>query len=428
MSTTENTTTPAAPAAPATRKFTGAASQDLADLIGDGLQNLGDAIENAKPAEKPAHQEVPQTAPVDQKPVPDRRFKLTPQSEEEKATEKPAEKPATQDIPDPLETAELEGAQSDASKASFKSLRDAYKNSKAEITKSRTEAEALRKELEALKAQKPVEPPTADYEAVKAENKKLADQLAKVDYANSPEFIAKYKAPIDAALGEAQETLAYNDKNVDLRTLLSKPVKDINAELANITKGMNEWDKQVVFSAVRQASKLDAGAREALANAQTNVQVQQQRSLYNSRAEFENTWNQTGIGQFLAKHSAPADADASTRSFIEAYNAGVDNIKPTAERYAFSPLAPAEAAGVAQKAAFADFYIQNAMPAIERFIGSISAERDAAVKELAAIKQSRSIGAPTGELPGNNAPSRVSNYKGHGMSLPDMSDTIRSLM
>lgn len=438
MSENTNTTTaPAATAAPAPETKTAAKSNapasEFADLVHSGLQNLGQKIEQAtqKPAEpaKPATQEPPKAnEPVK---APDRRFKLTPSKPEEAQNEPPKAQEATSkaepEQPDPLEAIEPDKGVSEASKVNFGKLREAYKGTKAEVSKWRAEAEAKAKELEAIKAQKPVEPPTADYEAAKAQVKELSERLARVDYANSPEFLAKYKVPQDSALAEAQEVLTYNDKKADLRTLLGKSPKELNAALADVTKGMNSVDQATVINAVRQAAKLESGAQEALKNAKANVENQSQRSIYQSRTDFEATWQQTGLGQYLQKQVAPEGLDADSKSFIDSYNQGIDSIKPAAEKYAFGQLSTKETASVAQKAALADFYIQHGIPAIERFLNSVSTERDALAAENKALKSARSPGVPVSSAQGSAPAIRSTRYSPTGDSVQDMADTIRNV-
>lgn len=408
MSDTNNTTTaPAAPAAPATPQQ--GVPQNLVSLDAIWRKTVAEPADARMRGEAPP--DTVQTKPepakaIEQKPAeptktPDRRFKLTPQKPEESKQEPAkAQEVATKhehEQSDPLESIEPDKGVSEASKVNFGKLREAYKGTKAEVSKWRAEAEARAKELEALKANKPVEPPTADYEATKAQVKELSERLARVDYANSPEFLAKYKVPQDSALAEAQEVLTYNDKKADLRTLLGKSPKELNAALADVTKGMNSVDQATVINAVRQAAKLESSAQEALKNAKANIENQSQRSLYQSRTDFEATWNETGLGQYLQKQAVPSDVDGDSKSFIESYNKGIDSIKPAAEKYAFGQLSTKEAASVAQKAALADFYIQHGIPAIERFLNSVATERDTLFAENKALKAARNPGVPTGD-------------------------------
>lgn len=439
MSKTTNTTTPpAAPAAPAPETTAPAKSNapasDFKDMVYSGLQNLGQQIEQAQhkqEAPKPAATADP-AKPAEPVNTPDRRFKLTPQKAEDpkqepaKAQEAPSA--AAPEQSDPLEAIEPDKGVSEASKVNFGKLREAYKATKAERAAKERELSELKAQFEAIKAQKPVEPPTADYEAVKAQNKELSDRLAKVDYANSPEFLAKYKVPQDASLAEASEVLSYNDKKADLRGLLGKTPKEMNASLAEITRGMNPVDQATVINAVRSAAKLESGAQEALKNAKANIENQSQRSLYQSRTDFEATWQETGLGQYLQKQAVPADVNEDAKSFIDSYNKGIDSIKPAAEKYAFGQLSTKEVASVAQKAAMADFYLQHGIPAIERFLNSVAAERDTLAAENKALKSARSPGVPAGAPQTSTQSVRSTRYSPTGDSVQDMAETIQNIM
>ena len=411
MSDTNNTTTaPAASAAPATPQQ--GVPQNLVSLDAIWRKTVAEPAEARMRGETPpdSAQTQPEPAktteqkPVEQAKTPDRRFKLTPQKSDEAKQEPPkqAEQPPASDHAeaDELLKIELPKGSSEGQQKNWQRARSALESYKATVSAKDKELAELRSRLE-ISTKTTANPPNADYEAAKAQVKELSERLARVDYANSPEFLAKYKVPQDSALAEAQEVLTYNDKKADLRTLLGKSPKELNAALADVTKGMNSVDQATVINAVRQAAKLESGAQEALKNAKANVENQSQRSLYQSRTDFEATWNETGLGQYLQKQSVPSDIDGDSKSFIESYNNGIDSIKPAAEKYAFGQLSTKEAASVAQKAALADFYIQHGIPAIERFLNSVATERDTLSAEIKALKAARNPGIPTGDNSGS---------------------------
>jgi len=83
---------------------------------------------------------------------------------------------------------------------------------------------------------------------------------------------------------------------------------------------------------------------------------------------------------------------------------------------------------VAQKAAMADFYLQHGIPAIERFLNSVAAERDTLAAENKALKSARSPGVPAGAPQTATQPVRSTRYSPTGDSVQDMADTIQNIM
>ena len=78
---------------------------------------------------------------------------------------------------------------------------------------------------------------------------------------------------------------------------------------------------------------------------------------------------------------------------------------------------------MAQKAALSDFYTAHAIPAMERYLNSIAAERDAALAENAALKRAKSPGVPVG-TPAKGDAKPANRYGGHGINLPSMADAV----
>lgn len=427
------TNAPAATAAPATTTppAKSAMAPDFRDLVQAGLQNLGQKLDQAQ--QKPAETAQPAEAQKPAEPVkaPDRRFKLTP-SKPEDAQKAPAQaqeaapKPTEASV-DPLEAIEPDKGVSEAAKANFAKLREAYKSTKAERAAYQKQLDEMKAQIEATKKAS-VTAPTADYEALKSEHQKVLDRLAQVDYQNHPEFVSKYAAPKQAALAEAQEVLSYNDKKADLSSLLGKTPKEMNAALADITKGMNSVDQATVINAVRQASKLEIASQEALKNAKGNMETLSQRSAYTTKAEWEAAWNDNGLSEWGKPADVPADAPDALKSFITKCNEGKDSIRSTAEKYAFAGLSQRDTATVAQKAAVADHLIGKVLPAAEEMLGHLYNEIAARDKELASLKSARSPGVPVGNVASATPQTRSTTYSRTGDSLPDMTQTIENIM
>lgn len=428
------TTTPAASAAPATTTppaKSSAPASDFRDLVHAGLQNLGQKLEQAQ--QKPAEATPPADTQKQAEPVkaPDRRFKLTPSKPEDaqKAPEKAQEAThsAQEAQVDPLEAIEPDKGVSEAAKANFAKLREAYKSTKAERAAYQKQLDEMKAQLEATKKTSATAP-TADYEALKAEHQKVLDRLAQVDYQNHPEFVSKYAAPKQQALAEAQEVLTYNDKKADLSSLLGKSPKEMNAALADITKGMNSVDQATVINAVRQAAKLETASQEALKNAKANIQTLGQRAAYTTKVEWEAAAAESGFSEWGKPADIPADAPDSLKSFIAKCNEGKEAIRPTAEKYAFAELSPRDAAKVSQRAAVADHLISKVLPAAEQMISSLYNEIAAKDAELSSLKSARSPGVPVGSVSTSQQQTRSTMYSRTGDSLPDMSETIQNIM
>ena len=408
----EPTTTTTTPAAPAAKAPTQSGPDGLADLIRNTI------VEGDAKAATPKQD----TAPVEQKAAPVQQAKapfvppIVAQKPKEAA---PAEV-------DPLETIEPDKGTTEAAKANFAKLREAYKASKTERSTYQKQLVELQQQLEQTKKSSAAAP-TADYETLKAEHQKVLDHLAKVDLQNHPDFVAKYVAPKQAALSEAQEVLSWNDKKVDLTTLLGKSPKELSQALADVTKGMNSVDAATVIQAVRTASKLDQGAAEQLKNAKATADQLGQRAAYQNRTEFESVWKESGIGEFLGKHEISADLSAEDKAEAEAYNQGIDSIRQNAEKYAFGNLAPRDVASVAQKAAFADFVTSHAFPAVGKAMAQMQSQIQTLTQELTAIRSSRSPGVPTAPAQ-SAAPTASNRYGGNGLAQEDMAETLAKIM
>lgn len=427
------TNAPAAPAAPATTTppAKSAMAPDFRDLVQSGLQNLGQKLEQAQ--QKPAETTQPAEAPKPAEPVkaPDRRFKLTP-SKPEDAQKAPAQaqeaapKPAEASV-DPLEAIEPDKGVSEAAKANFAKLREAYKSTKAERAAYQKQLDEMKAQIEATKKAS-VTAPTADYETLKAEHQKVLDRLAKVDYQNHPEFVSKYVAPKQAALAEAQEVLRFAGKEANLEAIIGKNPAEIGKSLSEITKGMTDYERGQVVDAVRRASGFERASQEALKNAKGNLETLGQRAAYTTKAEWEAAWSENGLADLSKPADVPADYPDALKSFIASCNDGKDSIRTTAERYGFAGLTPREMASVTQKAAFADHTIEKVFPAMDKLVNTLYNELAARDKELASLKSARSPGVPVGSVTPASAQTRATNYSRTGDSIPDMTQTIENIM
>lgn len=401
MSDTINTTnTPAGTPAPAVNtdaKLT----QSIADL-------WEKTVNKPKPeAAKPV--ETPKTEPASTEPkslVFDRRPKVKSEPATEQA--KPAtieQAPVTQaPAVDPLESLEPEKNLSEAAKNNFAKLREGYKTYKQRETEwTKREAEYKAK-LEAQQKTQASPAVNEETERLKAEYKAMADRMAILDIQNHPDFVKQYVQPKQAAITAAQEILEYNEKKADLNALLDKPLKEFNAELSNLTKGMNLADQSTVLSELRSAYKVNNDSKSAMAKSQDIAKELGQKSMYDQKSSFEAAWSDIAPNYALLKAEIPSTADSATVSALKAYNDGVDGVRSSAERYAFGNLHPKETATVATKAALLDFMVNHGIPKIEAANHAAQQRIASLESELQQLKAARNPGVPAGDRPPTSQP------------------------
>ena len=274
--------------------------------------------------------------------------------------------------------------------------------SKTEIAAAQQKVSALQAEIETLRKATPAD--QADMERLRAEHKQAMERLTVLDLQSTPDFAKQYSQPKKAALDEAGQIIGYQDKPVaaDLPSLLGKPLKEFNAEVAAITKDMNPMDANTVQSNLRSAYKIQAQEREALSKASELHTSLESRTAQQQRQAFDATWGE--VEAFLKPLPIPNGATPEEISDLNSYNQSVGTVRTAAETNAFGRLDPKGAAAIAAKAAVLDFVTKNAIPRMEKAYARIQAERDMALQELKAVKGAKSSGsfestptAPTAE-------------------------------
>ena len=430
MSANENTTnTPAdksAPAATTPYKTNGMPDgAQIADLIKGRLVSMREPLEAAsaaKPDAAPQHSSPPEK-PTEQPPKIDRRFKLTPENAD--APKADAQQPPTIDIDDILK-AELPKGSTEFQQKNWQRARAALESYKAKESEwSKKDAEYQKKIAETARNT----PPSADYEKLKSDHQQALDKLAKYNLREHPEFIAKFSLPKQAALAEAQEILNFAGKEVDLSGLLGKNSAEIGKSLQEITKGMSDFERGQVADGVRKAVAIEREAQKALQNAKATNETFQQRSAYQSQAEFDASWKDNGVSEFLQKHEISDGLDEATKQYMQEYNSGIDAVKGAAIKYAFDPQGPRETAAIAQKAAAFDFLQNTGMKAVERLLNQIASERDSWREKAESYAKVAPNSVPKGGVDSTpKSPQRSVQYGGHGLRVEEMASTIRGIM
>lgn len=237
----------------------------------------------------------------------------------------------------------------------------------------------------------------AETERLRAEHKQMADRLAILDLQSHPDFARQYSEPKNKAVAEANEVLAFNNKEADLKALLAKPQKEFNAALAEVIKDLNPVDATTVVTAMRTAYKTDQAEKQALTKASELASNLQSQSAHNAKKAFESVWKDLGpTGYFLTTLEAGQEATAEEKTEISKYNEAVGAVRAAAEKYAFGQSDPKQAASLATKAATLDFMLSHGVPRMQKEYSQLVSLNRQMAEELAALKGQKSVGSVAG--------------------------------
>lgn len=288
-----------------------------------------------------------------------------------------------------------------------------------ELKKASRERLARIKELES-KVNAPVVP-TAEVERLRAEHKAAMDRLAVLDLQSHPDFKRQYEQPKTKALAEVQEILAYSGKEAtDVPAILSKNRKDFSAAVTELTKDLNPMDATTVQTALRDAYRISAEERTALANGGELRAKLQQQAEAQARQAFEEVSSNLGpIGEFLVPLDVPAGAPAEEVAEITDYNNTVANMRQHVEKTVFGPTNEKSMAVLGWKASTLDFLLNKGIPRMEKTYSSVVAERDALARELAAMKGVKGGGPIAGDPAKGGTP-------GKQLSMQEKIDAARA--
>jgi hypothetical protein len=314
--------------------------------------------------------------------------------------------------PDPFANIKPPEGMSEASQQGWKALKEEAANKIREAQRKADEAHAR---LETFQKAAPAE--SAELQRLKDEVKAAHDRLAVLDVQSHPDFAKQYSEPKLRALSEAKEILDFNGKTADLNVLLQKPMKDFNAAVAEMTSQMNGMDANVVQSALRNAYKIAADEKNALANAGNLRESLQSKVAAEQKKAFETTWGKfDGAEGFLQTLDASPDMSPEEQAEIKSYNEAVAATRQTAEQYAFGRLDPQNAAKIAGKAAILDTLTKVVVPRMEREYQQLVKDRNALAAELKAIREAKNPGNFS-TTPGTQAPDPKSAYQEARASL-----------
>lgn len=387
MSTVATPPAPAAPAAPATPQ----APAQRMGRSGPVFPDVSAAA--AKAFAEPSAPPTPEPAKAEAPAIPAKtEAKAPPPSLLPKKTVKPDTTPA-EPAPeaDPFEKFSLPDNSPPEKVSQFTEL----KRIAREEAKQRKQLTA---EIEALKKQPPTVANTAELDRLKAERQELLDKLAVVDLKSHPDFKRQYDIPRTEALAAAKEVLDFSSKgDIDLAALLTKPLKDFNATVSELTKEMDPMSANTVQMELRRAYKLSVDEKNALAKSGELSTQLQQKAQAQSRQAFEEVAKNLGpMGEFLEPLEADEGASAEEKAEVESYNQAVSTIRQQAEQAVFGRMDEKSMAMLAFKAATLDHMMTRGVPRMNKTYEQLLQSHQALTNELAAIKGKKSPGAPVG--------------------------------
>ncbi len=315
------------------------------------------AVEAAKPVTPPPAEAVKAAEP------PKTDAPKVPTVFEKKDVAPPAAAP---DV-DPVEKMRLPDNASADSVTNFNSL--------AKVAKERKVlADNLAKELADLrsKSANPAQPNVAEQaeiQRLRDEHKAATDRLAILDIQSHPDFARQYVEPKKAALAAAAEVIAYNEKAVpEMAALLTKPMKEFNAVVSELTKDMNPADASTVMQSLRQARDLHGKEQQALSSSselrtqlQAKTQLEQKRAFDSVAAE--------AVPAF-AKMEITETMSAEARATALDYNQSVDGIRARAESRAFGKISERDVANMAFKEVAFEHMVKHAIPVLEKHVSA----------------------------------------------------------
>lgn len=276
------------------------------------------------------------------------------------------------DAPAPVEFPEdkLPEPKTEEAKAGWKELKTMAKT-------LRNEKLALETQIAELKKAPATPDNSTEIEQLRAEHKKLLDEVLVTKLERHPDFVRQYSEPKKKAISTAAEVMGYQTKPLDtaeLPALLGKPLKDFNAAVSEITKEMNSGDAATVAMSLRQARDIHGQEQAALAQAGTVHSQLQQKAQQAQKQAFESV-SADVIPNFQSRPIADT-MTAEEKNEATAYNQSIAGLKGAAESIAFGKLGERDVANLAYKGAALDHMVRHALPYIQK--------RDAAQRQMIA--------------------------------------------
>lgn len=352
----------------------------VADAKKKSEEAAAKSAETAPPAEGTAP-----AKPAEVKPTPEKTDKVEPPTVIK--TEKKEDKPAPAEA-DPIDAWKLPDNASAESVKNFGEIRAEAKARKQREQEALAKVTELESQLTTYRNANPAD--VAATEQLKTQLKEAHDRLAVLDLKSHPDFVKQYVEPINGALAEAREVIAYNTKEgdpiPDLASMLSKGPKEFNAEVAKLTKDMNQVDSSIVINSLRQAHKLNAKQGDVLAKSGELATQLQQKSAQQAKAAFEEVSKNLGpSNDFLQPLEIVDGLSPEDRTAAENYNASLSSVRTNAEKLAFGRIDERGVATMSYKAATLDHMIQHTIPRVQaefKKIAQLCADQAEVIKQL----------------------------------------------
>lgn len=322
------------------------------------------------------------------------------QSLHERTAPKPAAAtPAAAEPEWPGEKLELPANASAEAKTNFASMKATFKQQWLAEKQARAAAE---QQLATFRTAQPAD--ATKLTELQTELQRAHDRLLLVDVQNHPDHVRQFVAPREAAIAEAKEILGFNSVELDPAGLMAKPLKEFNAAVAEATKGMNSMDATTVQTALRNAYRLRGEEQKALANVGDLHKALQSKAAKAARDAFDAVAKEVQGGEFLARFETPEGATPEERAANDAYNAGVDAVRATAEKYAFGKLDEKSVAALAHKGAVLDFMQSHVVPRLNAEYQKLHASHAALLQQIQELKGSRAPNPAGEKAPGEGQP------------------------
>lgn len=261
-----------------------------------------------------------------------------------------------------------------------------------ELKKRATEERKLRLELEAkLKtAGSPIDEATkARLAELETQNKTFSERLKVLDLKAHPEFHSRYVLPAEQAKLAMANIAKSDEVEVNLDEVLSLKGKALNKEVSEVMERMTPYARVKFQASLDAYFTAQAGADQALAQADESLKALKTTGGARSRASFDEV-----AGSYKdAFLPAPVDEKAPDPAASE-YNQALSQIGARAETYAFGSLDDRGAADLAHKAALYEFTMAHGIPRIAALYNAELTRTAARVAELEAQVKGLTAASP----------------------------------